>query len=212
MKIIILAAVAVCFVFVGNAQEIGVFGGVQYSSSKRFNKGYGGGLAFNFFVKNKSRLGLSVSHYSFKKDYDDIFTALDSRTRKYYEEVDPNNTMLSFKLNYAYSIVAKEKASLKIGPELGLNYFSVDESMAIRKGEFEPYNCRDEEDKNNKLLFGSFFEFVIDGIFIDKVSVFIAGHYAVNFYQVGVVGSPDGWFVNSSRYILGLRYRFAQKE
>ena len=101
------------------------------------------------------------------------------------------------------------KSSLFIGPEIGINYFFINEQ--IHRLENEGISAADYQSKssgNNKLGFGFLIEFELMEIISKRISISSSIHPEIISYEkIGMTGGYAPNFIRWLNFNFGIKYR-----
>ncbi len=197
-----------------SAQQIQFFGNYTGSNYNKFQENFGYGMGCQFDIKSKSKIGIDFQYSLCRLSYDEIHPSLIDGISTYIKKVDPQNERFVFKLNYLLKLVNKSKASLCIGPEIGLNYFILNEAIQRYENErIEAGNYENKYSRKNKFGYGLMIEFEIKEIIQERISIFSSVHPEItSFEKADIEGSslsPDIRWVNMH---LGIRYQLKNRD
>ncbi|MEA3494847.1 MAG: hypothetical protein U9R42_02310 [Bacteroidota bacterium] len=213
MKQIIL--IIMIFSFIGSiyGQEIELKGIYASSSSKKYNTNVGYSIGYNQFVKAKNRFGISVIQYFSKTPYDDIYGSGEDGVSTYIEQVDPNNQRIALRLNYVFRLIDNSKSRLYFGPEIGLNYFFINEQYERISNEYiSGGNFSSDYTETNRIGIGFLLEFEIKEVINKKISTYLSVNPEItSFEKFGMNGGYDPYFIGWMNFNLGIRYLLNEK-
>ena len=193
-----------------SGQEIGFYTTYSGSSYNKYQNNIGLGIEYNHFIKSKNRFGIAVQYSFCKLDYSDIYGSTIDGISTFIKQIEPNNQRLSIKTNYAFKIINNPKSSLFLGPEIGINYFFINEQ--VRRLENENIDAAEYQSKyseNNKFGFGFLIEFELKEIISKRISIYSSIHPEIISYEkVGMVGGYDPYFIGWLNFNLGIKYNF----
>ncbi len=192
------------------AQEIGFYTTYSGSSYNKYQSNIGLGIEYNHFIKSKSRIGVAVQYSYCTLNYSDIFGSSSDGISTYIKQVEPNNQRFALRLNYAFKVVNHPKSSLFIGPEIGLNYFFINEQ--VHRLEDENLTEADYQSKyseNNKFGFGFLIEFELKEVISKQISLYTSVHpEIISFERAGMCGSNNPTIIGWLNFNLGIKYNF----
>ena len=204
------------FVLLGiqiNAQEIGLFTSYAGSSFNKFHHTYGYGVDVLIPTYKTQEIGFTFQHSFCRGEYDRIIRPNYDPQAAIIQKVDPHNQRIALKVNYLFTLLHSGRTYIKAGPELGLNFFFVDESGY----QFE-YNDTGEgyfqwEDiQRYRPGYGVLLEFRVTEVIHKNISVFSAINPEITIPDTyNMDGVPDASANRWLNFNLGLRYSLSVK-
>ena len=192
-----------------SAQEIELFANYSSSNYNKFQNSIGYGIGYHHIIKSKNKIGLSFQHSFCNTNYSEIYPSLEDGVSTYIEKVDPKNQRIAFKMNYAFKLVNNPKSSLFIGPELGINYFFINEH--IQRFENELLNAGNyhwESSRTNKFGFGFLIEFELKEVITKGMSISSSIHPEItSFEKNGIDGSYLPYSIRWLNFNFGIKYK-----
>ena len=148
-----------------SGQEVGFYTTFSGSNYNKFQSNIGFGIEYNHFIKSKNKFGIAIQYSSCKLDYSDIYGSSTDGVSTFIKQIEPNNSRLSIKTNYAFKIINNPKSSLFLGPEIGINYFFINENVRRLESEYiEAAEYKSKYSVNNKIGLGFLIEFELKEI------------------------------------------------
>jgi hypothetical protein len=216
MKRAILSLLIICFSIALSGQEIEVKGIYAVSTGKNFQNTFGCGFGYNQFITPKNRLGVFIEYTLNKTYYEESYTSTADLSR-YIREVEPDNHRIAFKLNYAFNLLKSPKSLLFLGPEIGLNYFILNEEYqqtvitsldSITSGHFSSSSTVD-----NRIGIGFLIEYERKDLIYKRISASLSMHPEVIIYHTpGMKGTHDASLIGWLNFNIGVKYRFGKEE
>jgi len=213
MKQTILIIMIFSFISSIYGQEIELKGTYASSSSKKYKTNVGYSIGYNQFIKNKNRFGISVTHYFSKMSYDDIYGSTADGISIYIKRIEPNNQRIALKLNYVFRLIDNSKSRLYFGPEIGLNYFFINEQYERIANEYiSGGNFTSNYTEINRIGIGFLLEFEIKEVINKKISTYLSLNPEItSFEKFGMMGGYDPYFIGWMNFNLGIRYLLNKK-
>jgi hypothetical protein len=216
MKKVLIIITFLSFISLTYGQEI-EFGGVFASSSfKKFKNNFGYVVGYNQVFKLKNRLGFSFSQYFYNTAYDNIYHPDDDPTSLCIEEIVPQNKRYAIKVSYSFRLVNNPKSKLYCGPEIGLNYFTINEQYErTANGTIEGGNFNRNNTVNNRIGIGFLMEYQLEEVVAKRISTYLSiNPEFTSFETFGTMGSPNPYFIEWLNFKFGIRYnlKYASKE
>ena len=211
MKWILIILCFLCISLPGYGQEIGLQANYAGSSYNKFARNWGYGLEFNYHLNDKNRIGFLFQQSFCNLNYSEVYGDLTDGVSYLIRKTVPQNQRIAVKMNYAYKVIDKGIAGLYIGPEIGINYMIVKESVKrIENGGNSAANYSRDYSENNKFRFGLLIEFEIKEIIAKGLSMYLAAHpeyisYS-NKWLVGAYNNPG--MIRWMAFDLGFRYNW----
>ncbi len=208
MRQIIFIIVVFSFISSIYGQETELKGIYANSNSKKYQANVGYGIGYNQYIKGKNRFGISISRFSFKKPYDNIYRSLEDGVSMYIDQVKPNNQRIALKLNYAFRLIDNSKSRLYFGPEIGLNYFINKERYdRIANGYITGGNFTSNYIEENILGIGFLLEFELKEVFYKRISTYLSINPEItSFGKFGLKGGYNQSYIGWMNFNLGVRY------
>ena len=197
-----------------HSQNFQVFGNYSGSNYKKFQDNFGYGLGYQYNIKSKSKIGINLQYSLCSLHYDEIYPSLADGVSTFIEKVHPQNERITLKLNYVLKLINNSHSSLFIGPEIGLNYFFLDETIQRYENErLEAGNYKNEYSRKNKFGYGLMIELEIKEIIMESISIYTSVHPEItSFEKPDIEGSR---LPSSIRWInmnLGIRYKMKNRD
>ena len=191
-------------------QEIELKGIYTSSNSKMYKTNIGYGIGYNQFIKSKNRFGISFNYYFSKTPYDDIYGSTEDGISTYIIKIKPNNQRIALKLNYAYSLINNSKSRLYFGPEIGLNYFFINEQHdRIANENISGGHFSSNYSKTKKIGIGFLLEFEMKEVISKKISTYLSLNPEItSFEKFGTMGGYSPYLISWVNFNLGIRYVF----
>lgn len=189
-------------------QEIELKGIFASSSFKKYNTNIGYGFGYNQFIKSKNRIGISFTHQFSNIPYDDIYGSTEDGISTFIKEVEPDNQRIAIKINYAFRLIDNLKSRLYFGPEIGLNYFIVNEKFNRIANEYiSGGSFTTTYQEINRIGIGFLFEIELKEIVHRRVSLHLSANPEItSFEKFGLMGGSDPYFIGWMNFNLGIRY------
>ncbi len=209
MKKLIIALFILSFVFDLSGQEIEFFGHYSGSNYNKYQNNIGYGLGYYHLTKSSNKLGFIFQHSFYNKGYSEIYPSSEDGISTYIKDIDPKNQRIVFKMNYAFNVVKHPKSNLFIGPEIGLNYFLIDEQVTRYENELiSAANYHSEYSENNKFSFGFLIEFELKEIMTERMSISSSIHPEFIYYEkIGMEGGHSPAFISWLNFNFGIKYK-----
>ncbi|MFA9392450.1 MAG: hypothetical protein ACERKD_21745 [Prolixibacteraceae bacterium] len=201
----------ICFIvtpIIGNGQLISVNGKYSLTGEEIFNNNLGYGVEYRHQIMTRSRAGVAFEHHFNKMAYNQIDQLYWTPDSYNFSRVTPNNHRYSIKMNYTFDILKNSCSSLYIGPELGLNYFKVDEeTLRLPSGGLGELAYNELFRKNNKLSIGFLMEF--EEMINKRTSIYssISSEFT-SFEKFGLDGAYYPFLMAWLNFGIGIRYSF----
>jgi hypothetical protein len=197
-----------------HAQQLGVHHIFSTADKKIFGIGSGYGLSINQNFAAKHRIGFSFAKILSQNPYDEIHASTADGVSLIIKEITPNNSRTYLKLNYSYSLINTEKSGLNIGPEVSLNFFTIDEDFKqIPNGMFPGGVSNYSYSMSNRLGFGLFMEYELKEIISKRLSTFISLNSELTLFEKsGLDGGTKPSLIQWTNYNLGVRYSLKQSK
>lgn len=188
-------------------QEVELNGIYASSSSKKYNANIGYGVGYYQHIKFKNRLGISLIHYFSNVPYDDIYRSTEDGISTYIKEVEPENQRIAVKMNFAFRLIDNAKSRLYFGPEIGLNYFIIEEQYERFANEYiSDGSFATSYHEINRLGIGFLFEFELSEIIHKRISLHLSANPEItSFEKFGLKGGYDPYFIGWMNFNLGIR-------
>lgn len=213
VKQILILALVLGFLSPIYAQELELKGVFASGSSSKFQTNPGYGIGYNHFIKSKNRLGISMTHLFCNSPYADIQSSSEDGTSMYIDQVNPKNQRIAIKLNYGFRLMDKPNARLYFGPEIGLNYFMVNEQYdRIANGYISGGHFTSNYSVNNRFGIGFLLEFELKEIIHKNISTYLSVNPEMtSFGKFGWMGGYTPSLIGWINFNLGVRYSFNKK-
>ena len=211
-KIIILIAI-LCSVIQLSGQEISFFTTYSGSDYNKFQSNYGYGFGYNHYIKSNNKLGFTFHHSFCNSNYSEIYGSLIDGISTYIKKVEPVNQRVSFKVNYAFKIVNYLKSSLYIGPEIGINYYFINEQIHRLENEnLSVDDYQSQYSKNNKIGMGFLIEFELKEVISKQISISLSTHPGItSLEKCGLDGSYGPCLIGWMNFNFGIKYNLKNK-
>jgi hypothetical protein len=121
------------------------------------------------------------------------------------------------KLSYAFVLAPKAKSALLIGPEVGLSFFSILETVdqvayPISGDSAVARQFTYSATESSRISIGVVIEYEFREIVVKRLSVFFAAHPEVLLYHnPSVKGSDQDWLAGWLSFNAGIRFSFRKK-
>jgi hypothetical protein len=209
MKKLILALIILGFVVHLSGQEIEFFGHYSGSNYNKYQNNIGYGLGYYHFIHSSNKLGFIFQHSFFNKEYSEIYPSSEDGISTYIMDIDSKNQRIAFKMNYAFNVVKHPKSNLLIGPEIGINYFFINEQITRYENEqISAANYQSEYSENNKFSFGFLIEFELKEIITERMSISSSIHPEFIYYEkIGMTGGHSPTFIRWLNFNFGIKYK-----
>ena len=172
MKKLILLLIILSFIFRLSGQEIELFGLYSGSNYNKYQNNIGYGLGYYHITKSNNKLGFVFQHSFYNNSYSEIYPSSEDGISTYIMDIDAKNQRIAFKMNYVFKVVSYPKSSLFIGPEIGINYFFINEQVKVYENEqISAANYQSEYSRKNKFGFGLLIEFELKEIISKRISM-----------------------------------------
>ena len=190
------------------SQEIGIQVNYAGSSYNKFMRNWGYGLEYNDHITTKSRIGVLIQHSFCNTDYSEVYPDSDDGVSTIIRSTSPKNQRLAFKVNYAYKVVDHGIAGLYIGPEIGINYMIIKESVRrIENGSNSAANYTRDYSVNNRLSFGLLIEFELKEVIAKRISSYLSFHpEMISLTNGRMDGGNTPWMIRWMGFSFGFRY------
>ena len=214
MKRIIIIIAIVSSIAQLSGQETQFYTTYSGSSYNKYQNNIGYGIGYNHFIKSKNKLGLIIQHSFCNSNYSDIYGSTIDGISTFIKKVDPKNQRLVIKTNFAFKTISNPKSSLYIGPEIGINYFSINEQVHRLENEnITAADYQSEYSENNRFGLGFLIEFELKEITSKNISIFSSIHPEItSFEKFGLVGGYDPYFIGWLNFNFGIKYDFDKTE
>jgi hypothetical protein len=192
-----------------SGQEIELFGHYSGSTFNKYQNNFGYGLGYYYITKSSNKLGFIFQHSFFNKEYSNIFPSTEDGISTYIMDIVPKNQRMAFKINYAFNVVKNSTSSLFIGPEIGINYFFVNEQVARYENEnLSAANYQSKYSENNKFGFGFLIEFELKEIISKSISITSSIHPEfISYEKTGMAGGYNPDLIGWMNFNLGVKYK-----
>jgi hypothetical protein len=209
MKKLILTLFIFGFVVQLSGQEIELFGHYSGSNYNKYQNNLGYGLGYYHITKSTNKIGFIFQHSFYDKEYSEIYPSSEDGISTYIKEIIPKNQRIAFKINYAFNVVKHLKSSLFIGPEIGINYFFINEQVTRFENKLiGAANYQSEYSVNNKFSFGFLMEFELKEIITERMSVSSSIHPEFIYYEkFGMTGGHAPTLIRCLNFNLGIKYK-----
>ncbi|MDP2724129.1 MAG: hypothetical protein Q8O72_15335 [Bacteroidales bacterium] len=209
MKKLILTLFIFGFVVQLSGQEIELFGHYSGSNYNKYQNNLGYGLGYYHITKSTNKIGFIFQHSFYDKEYSEIYPSSEDGISTYIKEIIPKNQRIAFKINYAFNVVKHLKSSLFIGPEIGINYFFINEQVTRFENKLiGAANYQSEYSVNNKFSFGFLMEFELKEIITERMSVSSSIHPEFIYYEkIGMTGGHAPTFIGCLNFNFGIKYK-----
>lgn len=209
MKKLISALFVLSFFFNLSGQEIEFFGHYSGSNYNKYQNNIGYGLAYYHLTKSKNKVGIVFQHSFYNREYSEIYPSSEDGISTYIKDIDAKNQRIAFKMNYAFDVINHPKSSLFIGPEIGLNYFFINEQVTRYENErISAAQYQSDYSENNKFGFGFLIEFVLKEIITKRLSISFSIHPEFIYYEK--IGMTPGYapdFIRWLNFNFGIKYK-----
>lgn len=157
-----------------SGQEIEFFGHYSGSNYNKYQNNFGYGLGYNHITKSGNKLGFVFQHSFCNNNYSEIYPSSEDGISTYIMDIDAKNQRLAFKMNFGFKVVRNPKSSLFIGPEIGINYFFINEQVTRYENvQISAANYQSEYSMKNKFGLGFLVEFELKEIISERISMFL---------------------------------------
>ena len=129
MRKLILTLLILGFVVTLSGQEIELLGHYSGSNYNIYQNNLGYGIGYYHITKSTNKIGFIFQHSFYNKGYSEIYPSSEDGISTYIVEIVPKNQRIALKMNYAFNTVKHANSSLFIGPEIGVNYFPINEQV-----------------------------------------------------------------------------------
>jgi hypothetical protein len=206
-----LIFILVCFGFVVSlsGQELEFFGSYSVSNYNKFQNDVGYGLGYYPKIKSKNKLGFCLQHSFYYMNYSEVYPSSEDGISTYIMDIEAENQRIVFKTSYAFMIVNNPKSSLYIGPEIGINYFFINEQIVRHENNLiTAANYKSKYSGNAKFGFGFLIEFGLKEVLFKRVSVSSSVHPEIIIYtRKRMEGGHNPQFIGLLNFNLGVKYR-----
>jgi hypothetical protein len=208
MKKVLFITLFSGFIALTYGQQIEIGGVYAASSFKKFKNSFGYTVGYYKTVKSKNRLGFSFSEYFCTAPYDDIFHPEYDPASLCIDQVNPSNNRYSIAVSYAFGLVNNPKSKLYFGPEMGLNYFVVNEyTERISNGDIEGGNFNSSSAFYNRIGIGFLLEYELEEVVAKRISTYLSINPEFTSYEkFGTMGSSSPYFIGWLNFKFGIRY------
>ena len=212
MKKIFLWITILCSITHLSAQEIELFATYSGSNYNKFQNNIGYGIGYQHIIKSKNKIGFSFQHSFYNINYSEIYPSSEDGISTYINKVDPKNQRIAFKVNYAFKVLNNPKSSLFIGPEIGINYFFMNEHVQRYENEFLNAGYYHwEYSRKNKFGFGFLIEFELKEIITKRMSISSSIHPEITSFEKNrIEGSHLPSYIRWLNFNLGLKYKLTK--
>ncbi len=197
-----------------HAQSIEIKGFYAYTNSNKFTPAMGYGIGYTHKTKVKQRLGLSLSYFISKPSYHQEYKSLEDGISYYIQNVEAYNQRFAIKIHYAFGLLKSNTLQLYIAPQIGLNYYIMEENIDQEaNGSIweKHYTCHYK--KKHRLSFGVLCELAWQPKFTKHLGAFLALNPEISGFEAfGTRGSYAPWFIRWVNIGVGLRYNFCPIE
>ncbi len=209
MKKLILAIFILVSVLDLSGQEIEFFGHYSGSNYNKYQNNIGYGLGYYHLTKSSNKLGFIFQHSFFNKEYSEIYPSSEDGISKYIKDIDPKNQRVVFKMNYAFNLVTNPKSNFFIGPEVGINYFFINEQVTrYENALISAANYQSEYSEKNKFSFGFLVEFELKEIITERISISSSIHPEFIYYEKnGMAGGHSPTFLSWLNFNFSIKYK-----
>ncbi len=157
------------------AQSIEIKGFYAHTNSNKFTPAMGYGIGYTHQTKAKQRLGLSLSYFISKPSYHEEYKSSEDGISYYIQDVEAHNQRFAIKCHYAFDLLKSHTLQLYIAPQLGLNYYIMEENIDQEANGFileRQYTFHYK--KKHRLSFGALFELAWQPKFTKHLGAFLA--------------------------------------
>jgi len=173
MKKAFILPIILLFSFQVFSQEIYFAPGYSIGGYDHFKSAINYRVGYHIFIKEKGRTGLSFSHDYNNQPFSYTFSS-NSDGMEYNRSVNASNHRLEFSVNYCWNVLNSSKSSLFIGPEIGLNFFLINENGTEQvNNEPEIYNFDQRYWEKSKIGLGLVFDYDIR-LVIEYLKLFVS--------------------------------------
>ncbi len=204
-----------------NAQTIGLLGGFSATNNNDFKNILGYGIFYEQNLKTNNKIDILFWYVKKNIIYDDNYCSMDvygpDYCDYYFNKVNAQNKIMSFKFGYAFNILNDEHISFFIEPEIGLNYFMLKKNIHTiyynkMTNNISEYNCNRNYNYNNRVFSGLSLEFDVKSFVFSKLDLFFRLNHEVSTYGkfellMGARNTP--WFISMVNVNTGLKYKIS---
>lgn len=210
MKKIIICTVVFAFFSQLKGQEMELKGIYGNSSYNKYHLNTGVSIGYNRYFPSGQHAGLSFSYLNCQVSYDDIHISGADPFSYLIDQVDPVNIRVALKANYVFRLVGHSASALYLGPEIGINYFSINESYnRIENGSISGGEFDSDYRRNNRFSIGLLLDFELNELIHKDISAFISVNPEITaFEKFATTGSDDPYLILWMNMSMGLRYNF----
>jgi len=210
MKLLFLITLISFSVHQLSAQQIGIHGSFGVSSINKFQTNVGYGAGYDQFIASNKKIGLSFSHSFNHTGYSQLFYS-DADGREYIQDIKPKNQCLAFKISYSFDVLKKQRSDLFIGPEIGVNFFKIDEKIIenIADNEEFKYTYQNTYWEKGKFGIGLLVEYT--KTISDRISVDLSAlPEIISYAKVNEVGTSESPLVTWVDFHIGIEYSLSK--
>ncbi len=209
MKKLLLTAVILNFTSPAFCQEIEINAIFAGSSSEKFSSCLGYKLGYISYIKSKNRLGFSLSHCFNKTKYEY------NEPPYYTSNVDPENQRIAFKIHYAFRLMDNPRTKIYFGPEIGLNYFVLNEQHHRIEIDGQGDAIERHFSSNYSTInlgIGLLLEFELNKVVNERISTYFSVHHETIISEEFLAMGAREWVVLWLNLNLGIRYKLNKEK
>ncbi|NOR87786.1 MAG: hypothetical protein GQ527_09270 [Bacteroidales bacterium] len=192
-----------------SAQEVKILGSYAHTNYyDKFENTFGYGIGYNYIKKSKNKLGLMFYH-SFNHDQYQYTYISDAEGASYPRDVVVKNQRMTLSVYYAVNIIFNgKKSNFYIGPELGWNFFKINEERKETKTNDPTYYKEYHSLYGEMGKFGLGFILEYEQLISNKISLSLSTHPEIILFSIpGLKGSDGPVIAPWIGFNLGVQYK-----